>query len=205
MMAGRWLAIGGSLGIAILALIMLFRERYWISKQYKRELKKALLQPSFIADLRKQLQEDIQDHVKKAVAPLNKEIDQVLATVKKDTLESVDQNLTANEELLHKAFQDQIAQVQNIVSQNSDLIQKSVKDIETDILDIQRQYQDVLGDYRTKVIGRVRQLVDQQAADLLADYLQASLQGVELGNQQDFILQKLEDNKAKFLEELGDV
>ncbi len=199
----RFVGAIGCLVIAGIALILLMRERTWARDKYRKELKMTILQPDFIASLRKELEKDVQTHVKAAIAPLTKEVGEVVADAKKQTLANLDESLKENRAALREATEEQVAVIKNLVAGDAGSLQQSMVTLQKDIEDLQQEHQAVLADYRTKVLARVKTLVDEQAADLLADYLQSSLQGLELGDQQEFILARLDANKDALFKELG--
>jgi len=179
------------------------RGRSWARDKYRQELKLTILQPDFIANLRKELEKDVQAHVKAAIAPLTKEVSDVVADAKKQTLANLDESLKENRAALQQATEEQVVAVKNLVAGDAGSLQQSMTTLQKDIEALQQEHQAVLADYRTKVLARVKTLVDEQAADLLADYLQSSLQGLELGDQQEFILARLDANKDALFKELG--
>lgn len=199
----RFVGAIGCLIIAGIALILLMRERSWARDKYRQELKLTILQPDFIANLRKELEKDVQAHVKAAIAPLTREVSDVVADAKKQTLANLDESLKENRAALQQATEEQVAAVKNLVAGDAGSLQQSMTTLQKDIEALQQEHQAVLADYRTKVLARVKTLVDEQAADLLADYLQSSLQGLELGDQQEFILARLDANKDALFKELG--
>ena len=199
----RFVGAIGCLIIAGIALILLMRERSWARDKYRQELKLTILQPDFIANLRKELEKDVQAHVKAAIAPLTKEVSDVVADAKKQTLANLDESLKENRAALQQATEEQVVAVKNLVAGDAGSLQQSMTTLQKDIEALQQEHQAVLADYRTKVLARVKTLVDEQAADLLADYLQSSLQGLELGDQQEFILARLDANKDALFKELG--
>lgn len=199
----RWLGVLGCLVVTAIALVMLMRERTWARDKYRQELKLTILQPSFIANLRKELEKDVQAHVVSAMSPLKKEIAEVVAQAKKQTLANLEESLAQNREALQQAAAEQIEQVKGLVAGDAGSLQQSMAKLQKDIEALQQEHQAVLGDYRTKVLARVKSLVEEQAADVLADYLQSSLQGLELGDQQEFILARLEANKDDLFKELS--
>lgn len=199
----RFVGAIGCLIIAGIALILLMRERSWARDKYRQELKLTILQPDFIANLRKELEKDVQAHVKAAIVPLTKEVSDVVADAKKQTLANLDESLKENRAALQQATEEQVVAVKNLVAGDAGSLQQSMATLQKDIEALQQEHQAVLADYRTKVLARVKTLVDEQAADLLADYLQSSLQGLELGDQQEFILARLDANKDALFKELG--
>lgn len=199
----RWLGILGCLTVAILALIIMYRERRWAQKKYQQELKTIILQPDFIAALREQLEKDVQDHVKKALTPLNKEVQEVIAGIKKQTETAISQGLQANAQALEQSAKDQSTALKVVIENDTQQLKAKLQALSSSADSLQAESDQVLQDYRSQVLDRVRKLVDEQATDLLAEYLQSSVEGLELGDQQEFIIARLEANKAQLLQELG--
>lgn len=199
----RWLGILGCLTVAILALIIMYRERRWAQRKYQQELKTIILQPDFIAALREQLEKDVQDHVKKALKPLNKEVQEVIADIKKQTETAISQGLQANAQALEQSAKDQSTALKAVIETDAQQLKAKLQALSSSADSLQAESDRVLQDYRSQVLDRVRKLVDEQATDLLAEYLQSSVEGLELGDQQEFIIARLEANKAQLLQELG--
>lgn len=57
--------------------------------------------------------------------------------------------------------------------------------------------------YQQEVAMRVASIVDNRAVDVLANYLNESMRGIDFGEYQDTILSRLEENKDALKEELG--
>lgn len=199
----RWLGILGCLTVAILALIIMYRERRWAQRKYQHELKTIILQPDFIAALREQLEKDVQDHVKKALKPLNNEVREVIADIKKQTETAISQGLRANAQALEQSAKDQSTALKAVIENDAQQLKAKLQALSSSADSLQAESDRVLQDYRSQVLDRVRKLVDEQATDLLAEYLQSSVEGLELGDQQEFIIARLEANKAQLLQELG--
>lgn len=199
----RWIGVLGCLAVAVLALVIMLRERSWAQRRYKQELKLTVLQPEFIAELRKQLESDVQDHVKKALVPLGKEVQEAIVSIKKQTETSIAQGLTANANALEQAAQDHSATLQAVIEADAKHLHAQMQVLSKSVDSLQVESQALLTEYRQQVLAKVKHLVEEQAADVLAEYLQSSLQGLELGDQQDFILERLEANKTELLAELG--
>lgn len=199
----RWLGIIGSFAVALLALYMMLRERNWEQQRFRKELKQAVLQPDFVAALRKELEKDVQKHITASMGLLTKEVNQVVGAVKQRTIDGVDAALKENRTMLDKATQEEIAALATLVTSSSSTLRQSIQALETNVQAMHAEYESVLSDYRSQVVERVKHLVDERAADTLATYLQSSLSGLELGDQQDLILARLDANKAAFIEELG--
>lgn len=199
----RWLGILGCLTVAILALIIMYRERRWAQRKYQQELKTIILQPDFIAALREQLEKDVQDHVKKALKPLNKEVQEVIADIKKQTETAISQGLQANAQALEQSAKDQSTALKAVIETDAQQLKAKLQALSSSADSLQAESNQVLQDYRSQVLDRVRKLVDEQATDLLAEYLQSSVEGLELGDQQEFIIARLEANRAQLLQELG--
>lgn len=200
----RWLAVLGCLSVAFISLVIMFRERNWAQKKYKQELKMTILQPDFITDLRRQLELDVQEHLKKAIKPLDKEIAEVVAAIKKQTETAITDSLKANATVLQDSAIEQAAAINEVIKADTKDLHDAMTSLQSEVETLQTETRQILDEYRQQVLARVKQMVDEQAADLLAEYLQSSLQGLELGDQQEFILQRLESNKAALLQELGD-
>lgn len=199
----RWLGIIGSFAVALLALYMMLRERNWERQKFSKEMREAVLQPDFVEALRKELEKDVQKHIAMTMEQLTDEVTKVVETVKQHTLEGVDAALKENRTLLDQATHQEVTSLTSLVSTSSASLKQNMAMLEKHVADTHTEYEAVLGSYREHVTQRVKQLVDERAADMLAEYLQSSLTGLELGNQQDLILARLDANKAALLEELG--
>ncbi len=200
----RWLGVFGSLGIAALALLMLFRERTWVHRKYRQELLMMVLQPEFLTKLRKDLEKDVQQHIADAMKPLAKEVKEALQQVHEKNQKTLAEALAASQKTLLESTQNQLQGLQTQIKHSEQELRGTISTLEQDMAAVQSEYHEVIESYRAKVHGRVKQVIEDRAVELLADYLQQSLQGLELGNQQEFIIGKLNADKERLLQELAD-
>lgn len=188
--------------VAVLALIVMFRQPKDVKKRYHHELSQTILQPDFVADLRKQLEQEIQIHLKETLKPLDKEVQTIIAKASKETADSLQAATQSNQQILQQGVENYLAEVGNMLKGDIGALRTSISEVEAGIQTVQKEYQSALNGYRQNVVKRVEDLVDEHAADLLVNYLHNSLAGIEIGDQQEFILAKLDENKAALVKEL---
>lgn len=199
----KWIGVIGSVLVALIALVILIRERTWVKLKYREELKKAVLNPEFIASLRGVLEKDVEKHIAGALEPFSKEIKGLVQTIDTQSRTIIDETLARNTAMVKQATEAHLKHLDTVVNSQSALFTQEMTELTTALAVLQKDSQNFLTTYHTQVNTRIQELVDAHATDLLAGYLQSSLQGIELGDQQDFILAKLEENKAILKEELG--
>lgn len=188
--------------VAVLALIEMFRQPKDVKKRYHHELRQTILQPDFVTDLRKQLEEEIQTHLKETLKPLDNEVQTIIAKASKETANSLQASTQSNQQILQQGVENYLAEVGNMLKGDIGALRTSISEVEAGIQAVQKEYQSALNGYRQNVVKRVEDLVDEHAADLLVNYLHNSLAGIEIGDQQEFILAKLDENKAALVKEL---
>lgn len=198
----RTLGVIVCVAIAVLALIEMFRQPKDVKKRYHRELRQTLLQPDFVADLRKQLEKEIQLHLKETLKPLDNEVQTIIAKASKETADSLQAATQANQQILQNGVENYLEEVGNLLKGDIESLRKSISEVESGIQAVQKEYHSALGGYRQDVVKRVENLIDEHATDVLVNYLHNSLAGIELGDQQEFILSKLDENKATLQKEL---
>lgn len=198
----RILGIIVCVAVACLALLEMLRQPREVKKRYHHELRQTILQPDFVADLRKQLEKEIQEHLKETLKPLDKEVQTIIAKASKETANSLQEATKSNQLILQQGVENYLADVGNMLKGDIGALRTSIAEVEAGIQAVQQEYQTALNGYRQNVVKRVEDLVDEHATDLLVNYLHSSLAGIELGDQQEFILAKLDENKAALTKEL---
>lgn len=199
----RWVAIIISMSVSLIALIILYRERVWIQKSYRKELKQAVLNPEYVAKLHTTLEKDVAKHVANALTPFAKEMRSLVDEIDKESNQTIRASLQKSSAAIEQATTAQVTALETISKDQTTLLLDHSKKLQQALDSLSEQQLQYMQTYQQNVMQRVQQLVDEHAASLLANYLNASVQGVEFGDQQEFILERLEANKAAIKKDLA--
>lgn len=102
-----------------------------------------------------------------------------------------------------KEFSSQLEAIQTqVIPPRVQAFEEKLNDLTLGLVDIKSDITKHSAKYRTQVNQRIVDLVDAQATEVLANYLDASLSGIDFGEQQDIILERLEQNKDALKSEL---
>ncbi|MFZ1820735.1 MAG: hypothetical protein WAU72_02905 [Acidimicrobiia bacterium] len=98
----------------------------------------------------------------------------------------------------------QIQEIQNrVIPARVNDFENKMSEMSLELENIESDISNYLDEYKNQVRERISKIVDEHAVEVLSNYLNASLSGIEFGEQQDFILERLEQNKIALKNELG--
>ncbi len=174
-----------------------------LEADYKRQLEAAILKPEFVAGLRRELEQQMQDKFTTALKPIDTETKRFIEAVNKEAASSLKTSTESNRSLIEQSLQKYTQEIQALLKEDIASLQAGVSNAQNSLNGIERDYKTALDQQRQVLVARAQTLARDQLADLLVEYLHASVAGLEIGDQQEFILSKLEENKQTLLQELA--
>ena len=115
----RWVAIIISMSVSLIALIILYRERVWIQKSYRKELKQAVLNPEYVAKLHATLEKDVAKHIAAALTPFAKEMRSLVNEIDDKSNQTIRQSLQKSSDAIMQATTAQVTALDSISNQQT--------------------------------------------------------------------------------------
>ena len=202
MIAKDWLAFWGFIGLSVVVLVLFVRQSKSLERRYREELERTILKPDFVKQLRTKLERETENLVTEAIKPLTKEIVMSTQLAHAELQKKITQNIAESQQLIDQAtnaYTTNLSELEKSVSAKS---RQRTDQIEEQFSIVEEAMRHDADEYKKRMATKLTSLVDSKAADLLSQYLNESLQGLELGDQQVFILARLEETKADFKKEL---
>lgn len=182
-------------GILCAISLVIWRQKSQMKAQYKQDLARTILRPEFVNSLRKELEVSAVNSIQTSLKALQVETDESVKKLHKSSEKLLDNGVKQAEDELVTAAKAYSSQLTSAGQQATTALQQTLTQLDGKLKETSSALSTELERYRTEVNERLHRVVDEQATEVLANYLNESFTGIDLGSQQEVILKRLEQNK----------